>query len=91
MKEQWPAEIAFFTNQDKDGAVAKISLCIGDKKVTAKIEFYKGYLLYIKYTYEMNLLPVQYKLKACSIEDLNNPQITQSIVVTSVKLLKPQE
>tara|TARA_R110000868_G_scaffold43628_1_gene146306 strand:- start:333 stop:815 length:483 start_codon:yes stop_codon:yes gene_type:complete len=90
MKEQWPHEIAFFDGDDNDGIVAKVSLSIAEKKATAKIEFYKGYLLYIKFTYEMGLLQKQYKRNACSLDELTDCRIDDDIVVKTASLLKEQ-
>ena len=90
MKDQWPRKIAFFDTEEKDGMVAKLSLSIGGKKVTAKIEFYKGYLLYIKYTYEMGLLEKPYKVKVCTIGEVFKCKLDQDIVVKSASLLKEQ-
>ncbi|WP_429168098.1 hypothetical protein [Aeromonas rivipollensis] len=52
MKQCWPKNIALFPDKE---IVAKIEGVLGGRKFTARIEFYKGYLLYIKFSQDMNL------------------------------------
>ena len=90
MKDKWPREIAFFDNDNNENIVAKICMSVGGKKVTAKIEFYKGFILFIKFTYEMDLLQKQYKRKACSIYQVPSWQLNGDIDITSTCLTVKQ-
>lgn len=66
MKKYWPQDIALFPDKE---VVAKMQVILVERKVTARIEFYKGYLLFINFSQDMDLFGKEVRESARAIGD----------------------
>lgn len=84
MKEFWPQDIALFPDKE---VVAKMQVIIGERKATAKIEFYKGYLLYINFSQDMDLFGKEIRKSVGNIGDFLEIQLKGECQVNKVKTM----